>query len=197
MQDLYTVTEIADRICRADGLRLSDHAQMHSFVKNCVRRNLLEQGETVDARGTWAFPVLEIYRARILSTFARFAMDIASYETDLAYALTNNRPAALAEDWPARTKATGPAIWRGLRDIVEGVAAGERWALRARLYRAGYTTAAGVKLQFVWLDSPDLKVSAEDVQRIDETFGTGKPQAEFTFDLNALFAGLPKLEAEA
>lgn len=197
MQELYTVTEIADRICRADGLRLSDHAQMHSFVKNCVRRNLLEQGQTVDARGTWAFPMLEVYRARILSTFARFAMDIANYETALARALSNSTPAHDAKDWPKRTKVEGGSNWRGLRDIVEGVAAGERWILRARLYRAGYTTAAGVKLQFVWLDSRDQEVLAEDAARNDENFGTGKPQAEFTFDLNELFAGLPKLEAEA
>lgn len=197
MDDLFTVTEIANRICKADGLRLSDHAQMHSFVKNCVRRGLLENGQTVDERGTKAFPTIEIYRARVLSTFARFAMDIAAYEDGLKQALRNSQPANSTQNWPNRTKKSGGWHWRGLRDIVEGVAAGERWKLRARLYRAGYTTDAGVRLSFEWQDNPELANAGATQGRVDEILGTGAPQAEFLFDLNALFAGLPKLDGDA
>jgi len=192
VQELYTVTEIAERICRADGLRMSDHAQMYSFVKNCLRRNLLQGGRVIDARGTWAFPPLEIYRARILSTFARFAMDIAAYESDLERALVNSRPDFREGEWPERTKVAGGNTWRGLRDIVEGVAEGEPWVMRGRLYRSGYTTAAGVRIGFRWLDECDHD-DAETERQIDESFGTGKAQGEFVFDLNELFANLPPL----
>ena len=49
---LYTVTDIAEEICRADDLRLGDHAIAHSQVRNAVRRGMLRDGKVIDKRGT-------------------------------------------------------------------------------------------------------------------------------------------------
>lgn len=187
---LYTVTEIAEEICRADRLQLSDHATAHSQVRNAVRRGMLKSGRQVDKRGTQAFPAIEIYRARILNALADLSMDISAISEPLQAAFDDTQPIQL----PARCDVGGAFIWRGFADVVRGPAAGEQWHLIFKLFKPGYTEGKRLQARFVWVDAPDAKKTIEAETFVEGVKGTGSPHVTVTLNLNDLFAGLPALE---
>lgn len=194
MHKLYTVTEIAEAICRADGLRLSDHATAHSQVRNAVRRGGLQGGVQVDARGTQAFPALEVYRARLLNALADLSIDISFALPVLAEADRESKPSPLTDNWPPRMKVEAGWLSKGgFRDAVEGIAAGEQWSLCLALYRPGHLSAKRVVARYVWHDDPDSERHDRDTW-IEDSFGTGAPQATMTVNLTDLFQRLPPLD---
>jgi hypothetical protein len=186
---LYTVTDIAEEICRADDLRLGDHAIAHSQVRNAVRRGMLKDGKVIDKRGTLAFPPLEIYRARILNTLADLSIDLAKIEEPLESALANSGHLPVL---PERCRFEGATLWRGLVDIVEGVRNGEEWTMALRLHRPGYVTQKRIIIEFDW--SENRRWWGEEPEGTAKNLATGAPQAVLTIDLVNLFAGLPGLD---
>ena len=188
----YTVTEIAEAICEADGLSLAEHTRAHSQVRNAVRQGLLQHGEQIDRRGTLAFPQIEIYRARIINALADLSVDMVAIKDVLAEAIRNSTPAFDAKDWPARTNVNGAWHWRGFADVIAGVAAGERWKLLLSLYGPGHLSGTRLQGEFIWDGAPPIE---SDRSETDEILVRGAPQVIVTVDLNVLFAGLPVLSA--
>ena len=188
MNDRFTVTEIADLICRADGLTLSDHGRAHHQVTNAVRRGLLKDGETIDRRGTVAFPLLEVYRARIIKAFADLSIDMVFVRDALERAALSGSLSFDEAERPERMRTEGGWYSRGpLVDAIEGVAAGEAWELRLRLRAPGLGGGQSrVDARFVWLDRPEKTTDRVEALK-------GPVQAEVRLDLTNLFRGLPAL----
>lgn len=177
-QHRLTVTEIAERLCVADGLTLSDHSGAYGRVRNIVRSNFLQGGEIIDARGTLAFPSSELCRARILALLATMDMNLATVGPLIGRAASDARPAT----WPDRCRVDGGYQWRGLADIVDGVAAGEPWHLRIRQYPPGNHHGQRLTATFVCGDDNDSDL-------VDQVFGS-TPLATLSLNLSRVFAGL-------
>ena len=92
MNRRYTVSEIADIICQADGLVSDDYRQAYSQLRQALRREMMPGGEVVDARGTLAFAPLEIYRARLINALMDFRIPLPAIEEVLSRALADVRP---------------------------------------------------------------------------------------------------------
>lgn len=176
-----TVTEISERICVADGLRLADHEITYSRVRNAVRQGFLEGGEVIAANGTLAFPTTELHRARILTAVAAMTADIKHIGPIIARAANEARPASVPTAWPERTKVDGGYQWRGFADVVAGVQAGERWTLEIALHSPARGDNRRLTARFYEGD--------DDSAQVDSIFGTRK-LGRLTFDLADLFAGL-------
>ena len=175
----YTVTEIAEAICQADDLKLADHTRAYSQVRTAVRRNLLADGEMVDARGTLSFPAKEIYRARILNALADYSIDLAVVGEVIDRAIREVRPPS------------GHAgLWRGFESVIEKARQNdEPWSLVVSLYRPGFKHGKRLTAS-ICPGTGDRGVTASV---IDNTFGTGAPQGRLILDLTVLFANLPSL----
>jgi hypothetical protein len=178
----YTVTEIAEAICQADDLKLADHTRAYSQVRTAVRRNLLADGEIVDARGTLSFPAKEIYRARILNALADYSIDLAVVGEVIDRAIREVRPPH------------GYAgLWRGFESVIESIERArqndEPWSLVVSLYRPGFKHGKRLTAS-IRSESGDR---SEAASKIDDTFGTGAPQGRLILDLTVLFANLPSL----
>lgn len=179
----YTVTEIAEAICRADDLKLADHTRAYSQVRTAVRRNLLANGEIVDARGTLSFPAKEIYRARILNALADYSIDLAVVGNVIDRAIREVRPPH---------GHTG--LWLGFESVIERTHQNdEPWSLVVSLYRPGFKQGKRLTASI----SPGTGYRSETDSTIDDTFGTGAPQGRLVLDLTTLFAKLPDVSGEA
>ena len=180
MNRRYTVSEIADIICQADGLVSDDYRQAYSQLRQALRREMMPGGEVVDARGTLAFAPLEIYRARLINALMDFRIPLPAIEEVLSRALADVRP-------PLGFSGN----WRGLESVIDRAAKGERWSMVVSLWRPGFTH--GKRLTGAVLPGDGSR--SEDDTILDTTFGTGAPLGRLVLDLNTLFAGLPALEA--
>jgi len=184
----YTVTEIADELCRADGVNLSDNPTAHSQVRNAVRRHLLQGGKLVDKRGTLAFPELEIYRARVFNTLSDWSMDLSRIEGSIVPALDR----APEHKFPDRCSTEGTTHWQGFRDVVAGVLAGEEWSLVVTLQRPG-ALPGGQRLtaQMKWagdVEGDNEALDADFQQFLNDAFG--EKIAVLAISLNELFKGI-------
>lgn len=175
----YTVSQIAEIICRADGLTADDYGRAYSQMRQALRRDMLPSGEVVDARGTLAFPPIEIYRARLINALMDYTITLPTIAELLSRSLAEVRPPLGAS-----------GNWAGFASVIDQVAAGERWSLVVSLWRPGY--AHGKRLTAVVSPGDGARDAGADL--IDSTFGTGAPQGRLVLDLNVLFAGLPALE---
>lgn len=188
MSSRYTVTEIADCICQADDLTLADHQTTHSQVRNAVRRGLLKDGEVIDQRGTVAFPVVEVYRARVIKAFADLSIDMVFIRDALEASASKSTLAFDPADRPERLRLGAGWHSKGaLIDAIEGVGAGEKWELRLRLRAPGSGGGQSrVDARFVWSDRPH--VTSDRVEGLK-----GRVHAEVRLDLVSLFANLPAI----
>jgi len=178
------VSEIAAAICKADNLNLDDNEIKYSQVRNLVRHGVLRDGVQVDRRGTLAFPILELYRARILTRLADIVPSVADFG-DVMYAEVRH-----GHVLPTRCKGN----WHGLRSIVEGVANGEAWWLEIKYYAPGQSRHKRFTTGFVW--EGDERLNDAESACIDESFGAVPLHAVLRLDLKVLFANLPELQSE-
>ena len=180
----FTVTEIAEAICQADNLKLADHTRAYSQVRTAVRRNLLADGEIVDARGTLAFPATEVYRARLLNALADYSIDLAVIGGVIDHAIRDVRPPL---------DHTG--LWSGFESVIEATQrkTSAPWSLVVSLYRPGFNHGKRLTASIV----PGNGSRPDHMDRIDDSFGTGAPQGRLVLDLNTLFANLPSIADEA
>lgn len=179
----FTATEIADLINRADGLTLADNATTHRRVRNFAVKGLLSDGQAVDARGTLAFPAIELYRARVLCALSDLAMDVRALREVVDAA---GRDFDLRSE-PALSLRSEAGIQSrgGLRDSIYGVACGEPWSLTLEAFKPGHSTAKALAARFQWNDARDNgRVVANRI------FGTGRSYAVAVIDLNALYTWL-------
>jgi hypothetical protein len=179
MNRRYTVSEIADIICRADGLVSDDYVQAYSQLRQALRRRMLPGGEVIDARGTLSFAPVEIYRARLINALMDFRMPLPAIEEVLPRALADVRPPLGFAGY-----------WTGLPSVIDRVGQGEQWSLVVSLWRPGFSH--GKRLTGIIVPGDGSR--SEDDGILDTTFGTGAPLGRLVLDLNTLFAGLPALE---
>lgn len=179
--DRLTLTDIAERICTADRVYLSENSIVHTRLRYAERLGFFERGEARDGRGTWAFPVAELYRARILTAVADMTLSVSDIGPLIARAANEARPASVPGAWPERTRVDGGFQWRGFADIVAGVQAGEHWTLELTLWSPSRDNTRRLSARFYEGDG--------DSALADAIFAT-RPLGRLTFDLADLFAGL-------
>lgn len=179
-----TVTEIAEAICEADDLRLADHTRAYSQVRTAVRRGLLRGGIEIDKRGTLAFPVTEVYRARIFNALADFSIDLAAVGDEIEASI-NRAVTKVKRPLGKASAGTQPSF----ETIIRGARAGDLWRLEIRLYKPGHESGRRLVARLF------LEGDPVPSPRVEEAFGTGPAQAVLTLDLVELFRGLPELRA--
>ena len=179
-----TATDIADIICRANGLSLTQHSTAHNRCRYMAKRALLKNGRKIDARGTFAFPLIEVYRAAIYADLMAIGLDVRSIEAVLEAATRTQGHESEAS--PSRR---GDGFIRsegGLRDAIRGVAAGERWSLRLRVVQPGHSNSERVDAEFVWDDAQ----KPSDPTSVDAILGRAPQRLAVHLDLVALFSPL-------
>lgn len=193
MQPQFTIPEIAEALCNADGLILSDHKRAYSQVRHMVRLNLLPSPTVIDKRGTLSFPAVAVYRARLFKEIIDISADLTRVAGPVIHAENESAPVGA---WPERTNtASGARNWRGLEDIALGVTAAtpaEDWRLQIGIYAATHTEEPRIVARYVWTNAPADGLSEADIETVESTF-PAKIRWHFDIHLNELFANLPPL----
>lgn len=187
MPQLYTASQMFDVVCKANDLVPDQHQSILTKLRYMAKRRILLNGTVLDERGTYAFPVIELFRAAINLELAGLAMDVRALEPVVA-AAGRRHPDGL--DVPESMKRDGAWTSRGgLWDAIHGVAQGEQWTLRVELKRPGRDREGGIAAAFV---CDDIEHEKADSGLVDEILGQGPAWTRLTVDLTELF--LPLIE---
>jgi hypothetical protein len=186
----YTATEIADIICKAQGLTLGYHTELHNRLKYVAKRGMLRDGKAVDGRGTLAFPKLEIFRAAVFVELIGLAMDVR------ALTAVNDAADRLNAYWgPIATSGCDASYSQGgLKDAVrssEFDLGGDYWFLKIWRVNPGRIDPEYIKAAFV-----PGKIKDEELwgnSKADEILGRKPTRAHVSVDLSILFRPIVKL----
>lgn len=178
-----TVTEIADLICQAQGLRLKDHLSLHNRIRYLAKKGFLQDGVRIDDRGTLAFPLLEVYRAAIFADALALCLDGSALK-----AIQEAAP-RFGDTQPSPSMRIGGGVHSrgGLKDAIRGVDAGEPWNLSLRVQQPGHSTAERLIAEFVYGGDT---TAAEIDARANRIFGRKPSRAFAAFVLADIFASI-------
>lgn len=198
----FTATEIAEALCKADGLQLAAHSTIYNRVKYLAKREILVPTRRLDARGTLAFGPLEVYRAAVFCELVGLAMDVRALDAVKAAATAHFEGNAAA---PSQMIKGGRYSRGALQDAVKGVAAGEEWSLKLWRVNPGLRIVSdqhgtGVELSPEKIDAAYVWAGAGPLwsPRIDAIFQRKPTRALLSVDLQECFrdlipiAGLPE-----
>ena len=179
MSRLYTASEMHEVYCKANALDPKGHPALLTRFRYMAKRGMLGAGAIVDERGTYAFAVIEVYRAAIYTELAGLAMDLRAFQP-IVEAAERRHPNGLNVPASMRRDA-GWASRGGLRDAIHGVALSESWALRIELKRPFAGREGRMAAEFVWKDPQPSLVHEPILSR-----STVRTRA--SVDLSELFA---------
>ena len=188
MPVLFTASAIHDAFCKANGLDPKKSPSILNRIRYLAKRGLLLNGTVVDERGTFAFELLELFRAAIYTELAGLTMDIRAF-APIGGAAARRHTSGL--HIPRSMKFEGGFRSRGgLWDSIHGVAQGEAWSLVIRLVRPGISSEGGLVAEFV---CEDASISDDEMQEVDNIIGRDSVRTRVSVDLTALFEPLIKI----
>lgn len=185
MPHLYTASQMHEAYCKASGLDPRHYPSILNRFRYMAKRGMLGDGIVIDERGTYAFSVIEVYRAAIYTELAALAMDLRAFEP-IVEAAERRHPDGLTV--PESMKVKGAWASRGgLLDAIHGVAEGEHWTLKVELTRPGRDREGGMVAAFA---CDDVERNGDVSGAVDEILGRQPVRTRLTVDLNLLFQPL-------
>jgi hypothetical protein len=152
----FTSTEIAHCLCAADALDEGSHPEITRRVKHLSERKVLQPLRAIDARGTFVFARLEVFRAALACEIMGLGFFAPAIDTAFK-AASFDHPAG-GPVAPSRLTEAGVLSRGGLRNAIAGIAAGEDWNLHIWRQPPGLLTPEALRAAYAWAE-----VSADDV----------------------------------
>lgn len=181
MKPLFTVTEMGDILAGAHA-NSDEKALLYRQIRNFQKKGFLKSAGVRDDRGTLEFDPETFYRVRILSALVAIGFDADSEIFRHSVAAMEARPRGLLTA-PSQQRDGLTLSLGGLRDAIRGVQAGELWQLS------------------FWHQVPHLHGFRRYVAAFHYEADAPVPVVELgpviftgTINLNAVFAGLPRVE---
>ncbi len=194
---IYTATEIAEVICRAEGITLEKSTSIHNRMRylskykynssdpnttNADTRSLLQNGIVTDKRGTVAYPALEVFRAALFYELMAFSMDVRALGAIMTAA---SEKATLGVKPAPSQMGDGQLLAKGgLIDSVRGVNSGEGWFLSLYVHHSKTLKSPTLSGRFLWNGDGSSQI---DDDKIEEAFEATPVRTRLTIDLLKLF----------
>jgi hypothetical protein len=190
----FTVADIAEAICRADGIEVRDHALVTKTIRNIANRGVTDSKakrtvmlrggeETEDGRGTRTFPAMEVFRVSLILEMLSLAMDGRAVS---AMDIASGKPTNPFERSPALIDRNGGSTGQ-FDDAIYGVAKGELWFFEIKLHRASAKHPMSFSARFF---QEDFAQTEQDNKAIESFFGARPVRTRVTINLKELWTGL-------
>lgn len=160
---------------------------MHNRVRYLAKKEILNGGEKVDARGTLEFPRIEVYRAAIFCELMPLKMDVIKLASNISSAETEmnvGQYPAPSQKFKGNSRSRG-----GLRNAIHGVSIGENWVLTISMPR--HLDYNDIGVEFSWADKPESKNN-----ELKEYYRSVQGRTLVVVDLTYLFKDLIPLVGE-
>lgn len=186
MKNEYTSTEIALCLCAADDLDDKSHPEILRRVKYLSERKVLQPQRSIDARGTFVFSRLEVYRAALACEIMGLGFFAPAIEAAFSAAsLDHPIGGKLA---PSRKTVAGVLSRGGLRNAIAGIAAGEDWNLHIWRQPPGMVTPEQLRAVYAWSEIPANEIIA--LSKAAEAGGVRPVRARAVIELRPVFERL-------
>lgn len=165
---LFLIGEIAETLAKADDQTIAERGELNSRISNYSRKELLRGAVLIDGRKSRAYPIEEVYRARLFSVLNDFHTDarllrLVSDEGDRFYN-AKTRPPSMQGHGKKYVIARGLFL-----DSIRGISLGEKWSLRLTVSPplgfdlAGYDPLKKISIRFTWDDAPNEENELHDL----------------------------------
>lgn len=186
MKNEFTSTEIARCLCAADALEEGSHPEIIRRVKHLSERKVLQPLRSVDARGTFVFSRLEVFRAALACEIMGLGLFAPAIEAALSAASVDHPIGGKVA--PSRKAAAGVVSRGGLRNAIAGVSMGEDWNLHIWRQPPGKFTPEELRAVFAWAEVPESEIVA--LSKAAEAGGVRPVRSRAIIQLRPIFERL-------